>query len=161
MTSENKIKAKNMLAIAESYRESAMFLPTFNEIIKTKAKEQNILMPNGEPVKFDSVYITSVVLYGLAVEILFKALIVSEDADFGRLHNHVELFNALSSASQSEIIDAMPDQFKADFTNLLEKNKHTFIDWRYCYEKDALSCDVTFLKELSSTLASKLLQITK
>lgn len=161
MTSENKIKAKNMLAIAESYRESAMFLPTFNEIIKTKAKEQNILMPNGDSVNFDSVYITSVVLYGLAVEILFKALIVSEDADFGRLHNHVELFNALSSASQSEIIDAMPDQFKADFTNLLEKNKYTFIDWRYCYEKDALSCDVTFLKELSSTLASKLLLITK
>lgn len=161
MTSENKIKAKNMFAIAESYRESAMFLPTFNQIIKTKAKEQNVLMPNGDSVNFDSVFITSVVLYGLAVEILLKALIVSEDSDFGRLHNHVELFNALSSSKQLEIIDEMPDQFKTDFTNLLEKNKRTFIDWRYCYEKDVLSCDVTFLKELSSKLASKLFLITK
>lgn len=160
MTEENRIKAQNMFAIAESYKRSALLLPTFNDIIKNAAQHQQVKMPNGDIVNFDSVHITCVVLYGLVVEIFLKALIVTEDADFGRLHNHEELFNALPTSLQSEIINSMPTNFQPDFQQLLEANKKTFIDWRYCYEKEALTCDVTFLKELSNVLSFKLQKLT-
>ena len=161
MTEENKIKAQNMFAIAESYKQSAVFLPLMNEFLKTAANKQSVRMPSGKVLNFDCVHLSSVVLYGLASEIFLKALIVSNDQEYGHLHNLDELYSALPIEHQTKIQNKMPQNFQADFPNLLEKNKRTFIDWRYCYEKDALSCDLSFLQDFANAVAEVLLSEIK
>lgn len=153
-----KEKIGNMLVIAESYKETAMTVPVFNKIIKQAAKKQNVTI-DGKPLQFDSTILSCILLYGISIEILLKAFNEIDNGGFGKKHLLDELFNALPESRRNSIIDKMDNVYKADFYNLLQKNKNVFVDWRYCYEKDVLSCDISFLQNLSVICSGELLQI--
>ena len=150
-------KVRNMLVIAESYKEAAMTIPIFNNLIKQAAKKQNVTI-NGKPIQFDSTILSCILLYGISIEIFLKAFNEIDNGGFGRKHLLDELFNALPEPRRNSIIGKMEDVYKADFYTLLQHNKNIFVDWRYCYEKDILKCDISFLKNLSVVCSCELLQ---
>ncbi len=64
-----------MSGIAGAYSDSALLLPTCNDLIKVAANKQNVLANNNSPLEFDCVILSSVMLLAVSIEIKFKAII--------------------------------------------------------------------------------------
>ena len=161
MTEENKIKFSNMFGIANTYKTSTELLDGANQVFSALSLIQNVKRPNGtDTLKFDKVIISRIILYAINIEILLKALVLHDsDTEEKRDHDWDKLFAKLTPARQTQIINAMPEQFRQDFNQYLVNNKDTFVRWRYCYEHQGLSADFTFVKELSNALGSIVIQL--
>lgn len=161
MKEENKVKFSEMFGIANSYKTSSELLNTANLLITTFAANQGVKRPNGtDPLKFDEVIISRIILYAINIEILFKALILHDsDNEEKRDHDWDKLFAKLTASRQNEIISQMPIEYQRNFTQLLNNNKNTFIRWRYCYEYPGLTADYVFVKALADTLGTIVLQL--
>lgn len=161
MTAENKKKIGDMVGIANTYKNSSEVLNIGNLITKLFAERQNIQV-NGKPLEFDHVIISRVILLAIDIEILLKAISLADnDIPADREHDWTKLFATLSSEHQHEIISKMSNDFRTDFTRLLDNNKDAFIRWRYTYEHSNLTCDWTFINELANVLADIAMKLAK
>ena len=149
-----------MFAIANTYKTSAEVVKAANDVFSSLASKQGIKRPNGkDPLKFDEVILSRVLLYAVHIEILLKALYLYDNDTTTNGHEWDTLFNKLSETRKDEIRKAMPTQFQADFDTLLTNNRKTFIEWRYCYEQANLQCDFTFIVELGNALSGIVLKL--
>lgn len=159
MTPEEKIKCGNMFGVAKTYKESAELLDGMNQIVTAIAAKQDIKAPGGRALNFDHVILTRIILYGIAIEIYLKALLFADGVAEQRTHEWDKLFSSLPAARQTEIINAIGETFRANFANLLSANKDIFVKWRYSYEETSLTCDISFVKELSDVLGSIVMKL--
>lgn len=149
-----KKKIEGMYASVKCFKDSAELMKLADQLVTTQAAIQGIKNPSGSPLQFNYVILTQVVLYGLIIEINLKAINLVDTGSFGHHHDHVSLYNNLPLLRKNEIKNYMSPCFQNNFDSYLEKNKNTFIEWRYSYEKTNLSCDYSFLKELSEVTAT-------
>ena len=142
-----------MIGVANSYKTSSELVKVANELIAYLAQKQGKTLPDGKPVEFNEVMLSYVILHSIDIEILLKAIYLSDYDQSVTGHNWKEPFDKLTATSQTEIISKMNATYQADFTNLLEKNSNTFIEWRYSYEAKSLSCDLSFVQNFANVLA--------
>lgn len=159
MTEEVKTKCGNMFGVAKTYKESAELLDGMNQLVTALAASQNVKAPGGRELNFNQVILARIILYGIAIEIYLKALMLADGVAELRSHDWVRLFTSLPMARQNEVKDIIGDAYKHDFDSFLSDNKDTFIKWRYSYEETNLKCDISFVKELSDVLGSILMKI--
>lgn len=146
MTSEEIQEYDGMRAASHIYHSSAVFLQDVSPFIMELAKGKL-------PVDLKANIITSVFLYALSAEIALKALIKSEGASNLRLHDLKSLFENLNPDIQKSIKDNLISKYP-EFDEILERNKNSFIEWRYFYE-GATSSDISFLRDFSLELNSQ------
>jgi hypothetical protein len=159
MNNQDKSLFDNMVAVANAHKASAELLDVANQLISLKSKEQGIKGPGGRLLNFDQVILTRIVIYGINIEILLKAICLSDTGVKPKGHDWEVLFNMLPSSRQQEIISKLQPEFQADFTNLLLRNKDIFINWRYTYEHTNLNCDISFVQNFANVVGSVALNI--
>lgn len=147
------------MGVANTHKSSAELLDAMNHLITIKTQQQGIKGPNGNLLKFDEVILTRIVIYGLNIEILLKAICLADNSVKPNGHDWVTLFNLLPTKRQQEIISELKPDYQADFANLLSKNKDIFIKWRYTYEYPTLSCDISFVKNFADALSKVAIRI--
>lgn len=152
MNPQDKALFDNMVAVANTHKASAELLNVANQIISLRSKEQGIKDPGGRLLNFDHVIITRIVIYGVNIEILLKALCLADTGVKPRGHDWEVLYNQLPTLRQQEIVSKLRQEFRADFQNLLSRNKDIFINWRYTYEHTGLNCDISFVQDLANVL---------
>lgn len=154
MTNDNKVLCNKMVGIANTYKNSAELLNVANQIITLRAAQQGIKDPHGNPLEFNDVIFSRLLLYSLNIEILLKAIYIVEHDTTIKEHDWIKIFNAISKSRQKEIVNNMEAIYKENFSTLLESNKNTFISWRYSYEHDVLKSDFSFVQNLANVLYS-------
>ena len=161
MTPDNKKLFAGMVGIANTYKNSTELLEVVNDMVSRLAANQGVKRPNStDNLNFDEVVITRIVIYAINIEILLKAIYLFDNDQTMRGHEWAELYNHLSESRKQEIRNSMPEKFRSDFDELLNKNGDSFVRWRYCYEHDNMSCDLSFVNELSNTLGKIVLSLT-
>ncbi len=159
MNPQDKNLFDNMVAVAITHKASAELLNVANQIISSGAKKQGVKGPGGRLLNFDHVILTRIVIYGVNIEILLKAICLADTGVKPKGHDWVVLFNKLSSSRQQEIVSKLQPVYQADFTNLLSRNKDTFINWRYTYEHTNLNCDISFVQDFANVVGGVALSI--
>ena len=95
-------------------------------------------MENGLPEYLDSYFYPYAVNVSLACELYLKAILIhrSNKSEYPKGHDLKELFDHLNASDSNCISVAYkkirPTKMLDDF---LDKNRNTFIDWRYALEK--------------------------
>lgn len=112
--------------------------------------------------------VSASVLRALAIEILLKALIYKKDGSLqepgdlmklskklGDLHNLKFLFDKLIEVSDAQTRKQIKDletQYEMDLGQTLEKHKQDFIGWRYVYEAESRSSEISNLEKVLKIL---------
>ncbi len=142
-----------MIGVANSYKTSSELVKVANELITDLARKQGATLPDGKPVEFNEVMLSYIILHSMDIEILLKAIYLSDYDRRVTGHNWKDLFDKLTPTSQKEIISKMDATYQPDFARLLEKNSNTFIEWRYSYEATSISCDISFVQNFANVLS--------
>lgn len=159
MNPQDKGLFDNMIAVANAHKASAELLDIANQLISLKFKEQGIKGPGGRLLNFDQVILTRIVIYGINIEILLKAICLADTGVKPKGHDWEALFKLLPASRQQEIIGKLQPGFQADFPNLISRNKDIFINWRYTYEHTGLNCDISFVQDFANVVGIVALNI--
>ncbi len=107
--------------------------------------------------RFDICLTPHVVNLAFACELYLKTLLTCVNGgNILRAHKLNELEALLPEPMRESIAEAVRDKFPIDRdafgTLYLDLISDAFAEWRYSYEKDALSCDIGFLTEFADAL---------
>ncbi len=159
MDEQHKSMFDNMVAVANAHKASAELLHGISQYINQYAEKKELKGPGGRILNFSHVVITRIIIYGLNIEILLKAICLADNGVRPNGHDWVTLFNLIPHSRQQEIIDNLDPIYKLDFNTYLSKNKDIFIKWRYTYEQSNLECDISFVQNFANVLGSIALKI--
>lgn len=89
-------------------------------------------------------------------ELYLKALLAINSINSKRLHRLDDLFELLPTELQNDInsrlVERYPEENDAFGRKMIEVVANSFIEWRYCYEYNSLSCKNAYLTALADTL---------
>ena len=112
-----------MIGVANSYKTSSELVKVANELITNLAQKQGKTLPDGKPVEFNEVMLSYVILHSIDIEILLKAIYLSDHDQRATGHNWKELFDKLTATSQTEIVSKMNATYQAGFCQSIGKEQ--------------------------------------
>ncbi len=99
-----------------------------------------------EDGKIEMLMIPSIVCLAFATELYIKAILENE-GNPRKGHEIKTLISSLSKGKYEKIIQNI-GLSESDFDKKIDEINKAFIDWRYLYEKGAMTIDLSFLKSI-------------